>query len=377
MHVVRNLGAAGTELVVRKVVAGLDPELFDQVILMVTDYVVEPYPQARVITLGHRLKGRDGFLLPEFMRVFARERPHVVHSRNWSTIEAVPAARLAAVPAVIHSEHGRNLDTLHGEPWRRRAFRRLCYRLADRVFAVSGELKQHYVTRLGISASRFEVIPNGVDAQHFRPDPEARKERRKRLGVGEDTLVVGCVNRFDPIKDHATLLRGAELALSRGVDLLVVLVGDGPERSRLERELEVRRGLRNRVVLTGLVNNVAAWLNAFDVFVLPSLSEGMSNTLLEAMAVGLPPVATRVGGNPEVIEADRSGLLFDPRDAEMLATHLNRLAQQIELRRMIGASARERVERCFSVRTMLERYSRLYTEVFERNAAVQPALSQA
>lgn len=374
MHILHRLATGGTEKNVRKLLEGLDAGAFDQTVCTVVPEVELSVGNARVVTLA-RPHLKPGFLVPHFYRLFRRERPDVVHSRNWGTMEAVVAARLAGVPAVIHSEHGRDLQTMGRQPWRRRVFRRACYRWADRVFAVSQELADFYSAQLGIPVERLEVVPNGVNTAEFRPCPEWRIEFRRRLGVGPETLVVGAVSRLDPVKDHLTLLRAAELAVASGVDLCLVIVGDGICRPALQRELAARPGLAGRARFIGEVNNVAEWLNSFDVFALPSLSEGMSNTLLEAMAVGVPPLATRVGGNSEVIEDGFSGVQFNPGDYQSLATCLQKMASAPEWRLQLGENSRRRVAARFSLARMMQAYSQMYNDVAVNTGRAEPALS--
>jgi sugar transferase (PEP-CTERM/EpsH1 system associated) len=375
MHVLHRLATGGTENNVRKLLQGLDATAFEQTICTVVGGVDLPVGSARVVTLG-RPAHNPGFLVPHFYRLFRRERPDIVHSRNWGTIEAVIAARLAGVPAVIHSEHGRDLQTMGRAPWRRRVFRRACYAWAGRVFAVSRELAEFYSTQLGIPAERLEVVPNGVDTTEFRPRPEWRLEFRLRLGVPPGTLVVGAVSRLDPVKDHLTLFRAAEMAANSGLDLCLVVVGEGVCRPALERDLLARPSLAGRVRFIGEVGNVAEWLNSFDVFALPSLSEGMSNTLLEAMAVGVPPVATCVGGNPEVIGEGCSGILFEPGDFRALAAALQKMANEPEWRLQLADNCRRRVAARFSLACMMQSYSRMYKEVSRRTGRAEPALSR-
>lgn len=373
MHVVHSLGVGGTEEGVRKLLLGLDPNVFEQVVCSVLSGPGrDPQTDTRVINLG-RAPGRIGFLVPDLTRVFSRERPQIVHSRNWGTIEAVPAARLARVSAVVHSEHGLDVHSMGGQPWRRRALRCLCFRWANRAFTVSRGLRDHYVTQLGVAANRLGIIPNGVNTARFQPDLVSRTEVREYLRADDSTLVVGTVSRLDPVKGHGILLRAAELAVSRGVRLKVVIIGDGPGRSSLHEHVKNSPLLRDRTVLAGEIHDVPRWLNSFDVFALPSLAEGMSNTLLEAMAVALPPVASRVGGNPEVIEEGRSGLLFEAGDSEALAGHLKTLALDAQWRRQLGGNARRRVETSFSLQRMLQNYAQMYLEVLQRDGMVQPA----
>jgi sugar transferase (PEP-CTERM/EpsH1 system associated) len=316
----------------------------------------------RVIPLN-RSPRNPGFITRDLLSLFARVRPHIVHSRNWTSIEAVLAARLARIPAIVHSEHGRDVLPFTSEPLRRRLFRRACYGLADRVFAVSRSLKQELVSTLGISEDLFKVIYNGVDTRLFCPSSEKRNAQRKNLGISETKVVVGCVGRLDLVKDHVTVLRAAEIAVNQGSDLLVILVGDGPQRDPLEQQVKAMPALRNRVIFGGRTFDATQWLHAFDVFALPSVFEGTSNTLLEAMATGLPVVATRVGGNMELVEENRAGLLFEVSDFQGLAVHLKRLAASSDLRQNLGAAARKHVEEHFRLERMINNYSDMYTDV--------------
>lgn len=377
MHVVRTMAMGGTEGGVRKLLSGLDPTQFEQTLCtLIDDPKSANPPSTRTICLG-RAPDKAAFLVPRLGRVFSRERPDVVHSRNWAAIEAVAAAKLVRIPVVIHSEHGRDLETMGHQPWRRRAIRRLSYRWADRVFCVSEELRAYYRQELGLpSSAAVEVIPNGIDTTLFRPNPQARRSIREILGAGLETLVVGTVSRLDPIKDHSTLIAAAAMACEKGLDLRLVIVGGGVCRPALEQEVAKRPVLQPRTFLPGAVGNVFDWLNGFDVFVLPSLSEGMSNTLLEAMAVGVTPVATAVGGNVEVVEDGISGLLVPPRSPGEICRQLERLVSA-SLRGQLGGKARQRVLANFSIDSMLERYARLYGGLLQPESVGSAILSRA
>jgi sugar transferase (PEP-CTERM/EpsH1 system associated) len=377
LHVVFGLGTGGTEQGVRKLLSGLDRSCFEQVVCTVTSGAAFTNTEGiRVISLD-RAAGQGAFLVPALMRAIANEKPHVVHSRNWGTIEAVPAARLARVPAVIHSEHGRDLSTMGDQPWRRRQMRRACYAWADRVFTVSKELRQYYATQLRWPEDRFSLLYNGVDTRRYRPDEALRRKYRERLGITPDTFVAGTVGRLDPVKDHKTLIRSAAGVVAKGTNLRLVIVGDGVERAAAEGEVAAHAQLQGRVTFVGESADVCGWLNSFDAFVLPSISEGMSNTLLEAMAVGTPAIASDVGGNPEVIEDGRSGLLFPAGDVEALTAHLCCLAEQPALRLQLGTAARRRIENVFSLERMLTGYAEMYCDVLKSKELKQPLVSRA
>jgi glycosyltransferase involved in cell wall biosynthesis len=180
---------------------------------------------------------------------------------------------------------------------------------------------------------------------------------RRQLGAREETLVVGTIARLDPVKDLATLL-DAVARLGPELDVLVVLIGDGPERNALE-QLATSLGIADRVRFLGHRDDARWWLNGCDLYANSSVSEGASLTILEAMAAGLPIVATAVGGTPEVVPAE-CGRLVPSRDASALASAIRTLSTDASLRRNLGRAARARVERLFTLERMVEDYRRVY-----------------
>ena len=193
--------------------------------------------------------------------------------------------------------------------------------------------------------------------------------------MASNTIVVGSVGRLVPIKGHTALLDAAAILVQRGFDLSVLLVGDGSELDHLRAKAAASPYLASRVHFLGASQNVDQALAAMDVFVLPSISEGMSNTLLEAMSAGLPVVATRVGGNPELIEDGAGGVLFSVGNIRELVGHLERLASHREYRETLGAAARARILTHYRLDSMLENYRNLYKELAARRgiSALQAA----
>jgi sugar transferase (PEP-CTERM/EpsH1 system associated) len=366
LHVINRLDVGGTELSLLKVMSGLGNGLFRHRVCTTRGYDADLANQKqltdRVLVAGRQ---RPGFQFPIFRlaRIMGAYRPHIVHSRNWGAIEAIPAARLAGVPVVIHSEHGYELDMLGGLPYRRRLLRHAFYTLCDSLFAVTEDLRRFHGQQAWVPAKRFRVIYNGVDTERFAPRLEKRWDVRKELGLADDVFVVGTVGRMVPIKDHLTLLRAARQLVSRNVDVHVLLVGSGSEQSRLEKFVHDSVEMSGRVSFLGSRGSVGELLQAMDVFVLPSICEGFSNTLLEAMASGLPTVATRVGGNPEVVDEGHSGWLFSPGDYEELAGQLEELAARRDLRARLGEAARTRAVSRFALGRMLDDYRDLYCEL--------------
>jgi sugar transferase (PEP-CTERM/EpsH1 system associated) len=375
LHVVTRLGMGGTEFGILKVVTGLPAESFEQRFCTTRGFdpalVHDLGLDGKVFVAGES-QNKFEFLVNRLARIMKEYKPDVVHSRNWGAIEAIPAAKLAGVPVAIHSEHGYEVEMLKGLPLRRRMLRRAFYGMADAVFTVAGELRAYHAKQAWLPENRIRVIPNGVDTERFTPRTVSLDIVREKWQIPAGRFVVGTVGRLVPIKDHSTLLNAAEILVSRGIDVHVVIAGGGPELERIEQHIASSPVLAGRVSLPRACDDVPGLLNSFDAFVLPSLSEGMSNTLLEAMSSGLPVLATDVGGNPELVEDEQSGWLFAPGDTEALGSRLESLAQSLDLREKFGVAARQRVLANFSLDRMIRSYRDLYRELAaKRGIAVQ------
>jgi sugar transferase (PEP-CTERM/EpsH1 system associated) len=376
LHVIDRLDMGGTEYVILKVMNGLPPQEFEHRVCAARGYN-ETLPhlqkmQDQIVVAGSN-ESKFQLLLFRLAAIMRDFRPHIVHSRNWGSIEAIPAARLAGVPVAIHSEHGYIPDMLAGLPARQRIIRCGAYAMADAVFCVTEELRNFHARQAWLAPERIQVLHNGVDTERYSPLPALRRAVRERLQIAPNSLVLGIVSRLVPIKDHATLFRAAERLATHKIDVRVVVAGTGPERERLDAIVNNSPVLKGRVSFVGATENVPEILNALDVFVLPSLMEGMSNTILEAMSCALPVAATRVGGNPDLVQEGRSGVLFAPGDDAHLAGQLELLAANEELRRDYGAAGRRRVLEEFSLDKMLAAYRQLYRDLAVRKGVFREA----
>jgi len=369
LHVIPQLMPGGTEYTLLRLIRGLGEDEFEHRVCATraidAEFAAQQGMTEKVFLASNGNAGAQFpfFRLAHIMREF---RPHIVHSRNWGGIEAVLAARAARVPVTVHSEHGYEVDSLTGLPYRRRAFRRAAYALADAVFTNSRELREYHARQAWIAVERLRVIYNGVDTVRFAQRPAVRLGKRQELGLPADSLVLGSVGRLVSIKDHATLLKAASIVASQGANIRLIIVGAGPQRDALQKQIAADAHLGDRAVLTGASDSIPELLNAMDVFVLPSLGEGMSNTVLEAMASALPVLATRVGGNPELIDDGRTGFLFSPGDVAGLAQRLQTLVHDQIMRQAMGTAAREHVVSHFSLERMIAEYRNLYRELAAR-----------
>ena len=364
LQVVNRIWMGGTEYALLNMMSSLDQRLFEHRVCAVRG--CDPaFPRMSMVEgktfVAGQHNGNLQFAVFRLTQIMRRYRPHIVHSRNWGAIEAIFAARLAGVPVTIHSEHGYEIEMLKGLPLRQRLLRRAAYALADSTFTVTRELRDFHARQARISPGKIRVIHNGVDTQRFSPGRDTRL--RERLHIPPQRLVIGNVGRMVPIKDHGTLLRAVELLVASGVDAHLLLIGSGPLLEAHRAYVRASRTIADRVYFAGSCENVPEMLLAMDVFVLPSICEGMSNTLLEAMASGLPVVATRVGGNSEVVDEGRTGWLVLPGNAKELSERLQYLSLNRERIQEAGLAARERAIRQFSLERMVADYQNLYLEL--------------
>ncbi len=375
MHVLDNLGKGGLENGLANLIERLDPDRYEHVVCAIRRLGpnVERVEAAgaRVMCLGKSAGSRSQIGM--LARAIGEIKPDLVHSRNWSAIEAVIAGRLGRRIGLIHGEHGLEADTSAKEPWRRNCFRRLAFELADRVLSVSSQLRDLHAKRTGFPARRITVIHNGVDSDRFRPDAAVRVRVRGELGIPEGQFCIGCVGNLTPAKDYRTALNGVGAFDEACGDWRLIVIGEGAERRGLEEFVNAHPQWKPRVSFLGLSHRVPELLAAMDVYVLSSVIEGISNSLLEAMATGLPVIATAVGGNPEVVIDGESGFLFPAGNFGGLAERLLLLRNQAQLRSKLGQQARRRVREAFSIDSMVRKYEEVYeglTEMALPRAAV-------
>jgi sugar transferase (PEP-CTERM/EpsH1 system associated) len=359
-HVLLSLQPGGLENGVVNVINRLDPARFRSSVtcLQTSGPFAARIKPADVEVEAFGLGAGNDVKLPlRLARHFRRTRPDVVHTRNAEAFfYGAVAAKLARVPALVHSEHGRVLP----DTPRRMAAQRWMLHLVDGAFSVSDRLRVDLATHLGVSPTRFEVVYNGVDVS--RISAADRGAARAAIGASSDELVVGSVGRLVPVKNYELLVR----AFARlPAPARLVFIGEGPERANLERAAAAA-GVAERMTLLGHREDVAELLVGLDVFVLPSLSEGMSNTLLEAMAGRVPCVASDVGGNGEIVQDGRSGLLFRSGDEAGLGERLVALAGDPARRAALGAAGHERVMKEFTMPAMIGKYEALYERVARR-----------
>lgn len=309
------------------------------------------------IAVGRVVKrdGVDASLVPRLARALRDYAADVVHTHNpLPLIYGAPAARLTGA-AAIHTKHGVNPGS-RGH----RMLRRAAAQLTHAFVAVSDTTEQQAREQNDAPTSKLHMIANGIRLDRYRPDPDARAATRAELGLPEDAWVVGTVGRLDEYKNQSLLVRAMAPLLSDRVRL--VIVGDGPARKQVEDEIALLAH-PEFVVMTGRRMDVPRIVPAFDVFALSSKTEGLPLVVPEAMAAGLPVIATAVGGLPSVIDEGVTGMLvpFEQGDAEQTLRHaLKTLEQDRDLAARLGTKARETALVRYSADRMVDAYLDLY-----------------
>jgi len=282
-------------------------------------------------------------------------RPDLLMTYTWGATDAIWLGRLAGIQHIVHSEHGFNVDEGRATLWKRDMIRLLVYRLASKVIVVSRELQTLLQRKYLLTADHVVRIPNGIDASYYEPDPEERRQVRQKLGFTDAHMVVGFSGRLDPIKNFDLLLHIFSSCVHKNPQIRLLIVGDGSEKKRLET-LCHDKDIYHSVVFTGQQEHVLPYLRAMDVFLLTSLREQMPMTILEAMAVGVPVIATRVGEIPHMIDDRVNGFvrcLDDP--VEVFVQPLLAFLSPAYRKRM-GEAARQKIMDTFQQETMVQRY---------------------
>lgn len=290
-------------------------------------------------------------------------RPAIVHTRNLAALEMQLPAWLARVPVRIHGEHGRDVSDLDGSNRSHQRLRRLYAPFVHSYIALSRDLAGYLQGRIGIAPDRIHQIYNGVDAVRFAPSPNGPQPIAGAPFAAPAQWLIGTVGRMQAVKNQTLLarafVRALEIAPPLRSHLRLVMVGDGPLRGQCRAILDAA-GAGDMAWLPGERDDVSDVMRGLNCFVLPSLAEGISNTILEAMATGLPVVATAVGGNAELIEHGRTGEIVPSQDVEAMSQALVRMATQSARAEALGRAARVVVEGRFSLQAMVAAYQGLY-----------------
>ena len=379
-HVVFRFDVGGLENGVVNLLNGLPSGSYLHTVISMTE-ATHFHERVRVDDVDfvslHKPPGHGFWLGPRLFRIFRRLRPTIVHTRNLAALESLVPAWLAGVPVRIHGEHGRDVGDLDGSNQTYRLVRRAYRPFVTHYVALSRDLERYLVEAIGVPTSRTSRIVNGVDTALFRP-VQPRRIPTNCPFSDETLFVCGTVGRLQAVKNQTLLaqafVRALQIAPNLRARLRLVIVGEGPLREQVLRVLR-DADAGDLAWLPGTRDDVHSILSSLDAFVLPSLAEGISNTILEAMATGLPVVATRVGGNGELVDDGVTGIMVQSGDVEAMARALVRYATVPGLGRQHGNTGRARAERHFSVEAMIAKYAELYELLIQRHGQTRRLIS--
>ena len=372
VHIIYALGTGGLENGLVNIINRSPSNRYVHTIVCLTDATDFANritaPDVEVIQLNKK-PGHDWGVYFRLLKVLFELRPDIVHTRNLASLEM--QFLTLCLPGVkrVHGEHGRDIHDLEGSNKKYNLLRKILSPFIHRYIAVSQDLKAWLKNTVRISEQKLQQIYNGVDAEKFH---KAESDKSRTIPgkpdnfLANDTIVIGTVGRLAEVKNQKFLVNGFKELITSNPKLAdrvrLVLVGDGPCRSMLENYI-VEQDLFDLVWILGDREDVPELMRLMDIFVLPSLAEGISNTVLEAMATGLPVIATDVGGNPELVADGENGRLVPVGDKQRLAEVMGELVDNPEVRIQMGDKALERVKSTFNWQRTVSEYLGIYDEL--------------
>jgi sugar transferase (PEP-CTERM/EpsH1 system associated) len=372
VHLIYRLDFGGLENLLVERINRMPAECYRHAVVCLTGYTDFANKISKPGVELYALHKRAGLSLgthASLWKLLRRLRPAILHSYNLSAIEYAPAALLAGVPVRINGAHGRDAADPQGRNRKHNFLRRAMVPFYDCCYANSADMFEWNRRVIGVPEHKGRLLANGIDTDQFRP--ASAGAGRSSEFFESDCIVIGTVGRVQDVKDHATLIDAFLLLLERMPEqrqrLRLAIVGDGPLLAALRAKVAAA-GIESQAWLPGARTDVAALLRRFDIFALSSIAEGTPGAALEAMSSALPVVGTRVGGIPEVIDENVTGLVVPPSDAGAMAQALERYARNAQLAAAHGWAGRERVLRHYNMNAMVAGYQSLYDTLCERKS---------
>lgn len=351
-------GPGGAERVISNLASSLDPDRYRPILCLFRPGWIQERSENRgvrtyIIPTHGMTDWRWALRIRQLLR---EEKVNLIHAHEFdANVQGTFAATIAGIP-LIATVHGKNYF------WERLR-RRLAYRWVSRrttMVTVSQNLKDFVIEKVGVSPDRLKVVYNGVEALPHCDEADVT-ECRRELGLPESDRVVGVVGNLYPVKGHQYLIDGIPSILNKCPNTSFIFAGRGQLEAELKEQVN-RLGLDKRVHFLGLRQDIPRILALLDIFVLPSLSEGLSMAILEAMIAGKPVIATQVGGNPELVVDGETGFLVPPRDSQALASKIATLLTNRQQAIQFAERGKRRAEGQFSLGTMVKTYQTLYDE---------------
>jgi len=368
LHVMHRFDTGGLENGIVNLINHMPAEAYRHAVLALTDVTDFKHRVGRTdveFFALHKPPGQGVWQYPRLFRLFRKLRPHIVHSRNLAALEVQVPAWAAGVPVRIHGEHGRDVGDLDGNNVTYQRIRRIYKPFVHRYIALSRDLNDYLVQKIHVPPSRITQAYNGVDTDRFCPAPDGPQAIPGSPFDPARHWLVGTVGRMQTVKDQTLLaqafVRALQLDPTLKQRLRLVMVGEGPLRATAQGILEAA-GVADLAWLPGERSDVADIMRGLHAFALPSLAEGISNTILEAMASGLPVIATAVGGNVDLVRQPDTGVIVPAADAQSMAQQLVAFANNPEQSRIMGIAGRQRVLSTFSMQAMVSTYQGVYDQ---------------
>jgi sugar transferase (PEP-CTERM/EpsH1 system associated) len=336
----------------------------------------------RITALGveviqlHKKPGQDWGLYFRLLKTLFSLRPDIVHTRNLASLEMQALTLLLPGVKRVHGEHGRDIYDLDGTNKKYNFLRKILRPFIHCYIAVSKDLESWLKETINVPDTKLRQIYNGVDSEKFHLRQKSKTNITPEGFLPNASMIVGTVGRIAEVKNQKLVVEGVRVLIQKRPELKaclrLVLVGDGPLYSSL-KDYVTEVGLSDLVWMTGERDDVAELMQLMDVFVLPSLAEGISNTVLEAMATGLPVIATNVGGNPELISEGENGRLVKVGDEQGLAEAIGELVDDPELRADMGKKGIDQVQSIFNWQRAVSEYLGVYDELLGISAVAYQA----
>ncbi len=375
VHVIHALGTGGLENGLVNIINRTPKGTYRHAIVCLTqahDFKNRLNSKEIPIVELHKKPGNDISVYLRMWSALRRLKASIVHTRNLTALEMQLVASLFPGVRRVHGEHGRDIYDLYGSNKKYNLLRKAIRPLVHHYITVSQDLKHWLEKTVSVNPKRISQIYNGVERSLFFPGPKRNSGVLPRGFLPEDGILFGAVGRLAEVKGHSILVDAFGLLLEKHPEtrssVRLLIVGDGPVSAAIHESVE-SKNIGDCVWLPGDRSDVPELLRAMDVFVLPSLGEGVSNTLLEAMASGLPVVATRVGGNPELIDK-LNGLLVEPGDAAKLMQGMETLLLDSDLRKQMGKASLEKIDEFFQWDKTVAEYLQVYDAVLNRNVGL-------
>ena len=372
VHVMYRFDTGGLENGIVNLVNHMAPQAYRHTIVAlteVTDFRKRIQRDDVEFVSLHKPPGHGVWQYPKLFKLFRRLRPHIVHSRNLAALEVQVPAWAAGVPIRIHGEHGRDVRDLDGSNVTYQRVRRIYRPFVHHYMALSRDLADYLVQKVRVQSDAITQVYNGVDTERFRPALDGPQPIEGCPFDPSQHWLVGTVGRMQAVKDQVMLahafVQALVLAPELKARLRLVLVGEGPLRAQALSVLDAA-GVADLAWLPGERSDVADIMRGLHAFALPSLAEGISNTILEAMASALPVIATDVGGNADLVEAGNTGHIVPAADLNAMAQHLVGLCLGPEQARAMGEAGRQRVLVRFSMQAMVSTYQAVYDQQMQR-----------